>query len=42
MQVPSSVRPRRRAPLWLRLTVATVFAVAVALAASYALRKMNL
>jgi hypothetical protein len=41
--VPSSVRRRRRwrVPLWLRLAVAALLAAAVALAASYALRKMN-
>ena len=42
MQVPQSVRRRRGVPLWLRLAAAALFAVVVALAVSYGLRKMNL
>jgi hypothetical protein len=41
MQVPSSVRQRRRVPLWLRLAVAALLAAIVSLAASYALRQLN-
>lgn len=42
-QVPSPVhRKRLVVPHWLRLVVAALLAAAVALGASYALRKMNL
>jgi hypothetical protein len=41
-QVPSPGRRRPVVPLWLRLVVAALLAAAVALGASYALRKMNL
>lgn len=42
MQVPSSVRQRRRAALWLRVSLAAILAAVVGLGMSYALRKMNL
>jgi hypothetical protein len=42
MQVPSPNRRRLVVPFWLRLVVAALLATAVALGASYALRKMNL
>ena len=41
-KVAAPLRRRPRTPLWFRLIVAVVFAVAVAVGASYALRKMNL
>jgi len=41
VQFRSSIRRRRRVPLWLRLAVAALLAAVVAVAVSYSLRKMN-